>query len=117
MVIGEEAKLRETQLEAFLVEDSHDDRFAVDRREDRDAQVDVAAAGAGLDASVLRDTLLGERDFRHELEAGDNRRLEALGRPFHLLQHAVDAETDAETFLERLEVDVRRLATDGVDDE
>ena len=29
----------------------------------------------------------------------------------------VDAETDAETLFERLEVDVRRLATDGVDDE
>jgi hypothetical protein len=117
LVVGEEAQLRQAQLQALLVEDSHDDRFAVDGGEDRDTQVDVASAGAGLDASVLRDALLGEGDLGHELEARDDRRLQALGRPLHLLQHAVDAEAHAETLLQRLEVDVRGLAADGVDDE
>jgi len=53
LVVREEPELGQAQLEALLVEDSHDDGFAVDGRQDRNAQVDVAAAGAGLDAPVL----------------------------------------------------------------
>ena len=44
----------------------------------------------------------------HDLEAADDGRLQLLGRVLHLLEHAVDAETHAEAFFQRFQVDVAR---------
>ena len=81
-----------------LVEETHDDAFAVDHRDDRDADVDLAAVDAHLDAAVLRQALLGDVEPGHDLEAADDGRLEAvdLRRQGLRLQHAVDAVADAQ---------------------
>ncbi len=101
---------------------THDDAFAVNHRDDRDADVDLAALDAHLDAAVLRQALLGDVEPRHDLDAADDRRLEAIDlRRQHLrLQHAVDAVADAERFFLGLDVNVAgalvgRLDQDLVD--
>jgi hypothetical protein len=62
-----------------------------------------------LNASVLREALFCDAHRSgHDLEPADDRRLQFLRRRLHLVEHAIDPETDPETFLERLEVDVAR---------
>jgi hypothetical protein len=61
-------------------------------------------------------TALGDVEVRHDLEPRDDRRLEPLGRGEHLVQHAVDAEPDAEDLLVGLPVDVGGALADRVDE-
>ena len=69
------------------------------------------------DAAVLRDAALGDVDVGHDLEAADHAGLDAARRAHHLVQHAVDAEPDAQVVLGRLDVDVGRAVADGLGDE
>ena len=71
------ADLAQVELHRALVEDTHDDAFAVDHRDDRHADVDLAALHLQLDAAVLRQALLGDVQPRHDLQAADDRRLES----------------------------------------
>ena len=84
-----------------------------------DADVDVLAAEADADAAVHREALLGDVEVGHDLDAGDDRALEAvqLRRHVHLVQHAVDAVADAQLRLLRLDVDVRRALAIGLGDD
>ena len=96
----------------LLVEQAQHDAFAVAGRDRRDADVDRAAGDAQRDAAVLRQALLGDVEPRHDLDARDDqRRHRALGLQ-HLAQHAVDAEADHESVLERLDVDVGGVLLD-----
>ena len=54
-----------------LVEQTHDDRLALDRRQRRDADVEHAAGGGSVqrDAAVLRLTALGDVELREHLQA------------------------------------------------
>ena len=52
-----------------------------------------------------------------DLEAADDGGLQALGRALHLVQHAVNAVPDAETLVQRLEVNVRGADPEGLHDE
>ena len=67
--IGIEAKLREVELDPRPVEDAHYDTFPIDRRDRRDAKVDVDAAHWDLDPPVLRHATLSNVELRHDLEA------------------------------------------------
>ena len=71
-VVGE-AELREVERDAALVEDPQHDALAVHRRHGRDAQVDLLALHAQLDAAVLRQPALGDVEVRHDLDARDHR--------------------------------------------
>ena len=106
LVVRHEPELGQAERKVLLVEDTHDDRFAVAGRDGRDAQVQLAALHLDLDAAVLRDAALGKLHVGHELEALQDCALEAARRGFLLAQHAVDAVADAEARLHRLEVDV-----------
>jgi hypothetical protein len=57
---------------------------------------------------------LGDVDVGHDLEPGDHTGLDAAGRAHHLVQHAVDAEPDAQVGLVRLHVDVGGAIADGL---
>src|SRR5690349_11373630 len=98
----------ETQERLAAIENTKHDRFAVNHRNDRNAKVDFAPGDAKTNASVLRDALFSDVQVRKNLDAADNRRviLAKLGRHRRLDQHAVDAITDAELILERLDVHV-----------
>jgi hypothetical protein len=99
-----------------LAQETHDDRLAVQHRDDGDADVDLGIVDADLDAAVLRQALFGDVQVAEDFDAGHDRRLEALdlGRHRHLLQHAVDAVPDAQFVLERFEVDVGGAQLDRI---
>ena len=77
-----------------------------------DAQVDLAAAVHDRHAAVLRLAALGDVDVAHDLEAGDDAVLDALGRALHRVQHPVDAVPHPHVVLGRLDVDVGRVVLD-----
>ena len=101
-----------------LVENTHDDAFAVAGRDGGDAQIDRFLAHLDLDAAVLREPLLGDgHRAGHDLQTADDGRLQFLRRILHLVQNAVDAEADAKAFLERLEMNVARAHVVGLEQE
>src|SRR5205823_11990395 len=99
----------------------HDDLLAVHRRQGGHAEVDGLAADHTRHASVLRNAALGDVEVGHDLQAGDQPRLDVLRRPHHLVEHAVDAVADPDVDLGGLDVDVggpvgNRLADQEVDE-
>src|SRR5207249_3281697 len=65
-------------------------------------------------SAVLGQAALGDVEAGHDLHARGESGLQALGRRHDLVQHAIDAEADAEDLLVWLEVDVGGAASDGV---
>ena len=61
--------------------------------------------------------MLGDGHIGLDLEAADNGGLEAFGRRFHLVQHAIDAVADAKSLRQRLEMNIRGAHFEGLDDE
>jgi hypothetical protein len=109
-----EAQLGHVELERFLVEDAEHGLLAEDRGQDRHAEVDLLASVPQLDPSVLRQPPLGDVQVGHDLETGDDRGLQALGRRQHLLEHAVHPKADAQLLLVGLPVQVGGTTPDGV---
>ena len=108
-----EPQLVELLADRLLVEDTDDGVLAVHARHHRDAEVDALAAHAHLEAAVLRHALLGDVELRHDLDAGDDRAVEALvDRPHRRLQHAVDPVLHVHRIVLRLDVDVAGPALD-----
>src|SRR5439155_15174716 len=97
----------------------HHDAFAVNHRDDGDADVDFAAVDSHLDPAVLRQTLFGDVEPGHNLEAADDRRLKGMdlrGQALRL-QDAVDAVPDAQAVFRRLDVNVTRPLIGGLDED
>ena len=107
-----EAELRHVEHQLVFVEQTHDDLFAEQRRQTRDAEVDLfglpVVGEADLDASVLREPLLGDVELRHDLQPRRDRVAELHRRRHDVVQDAVDAEAHAEFLLVRLDVNVAR---------
>ena len=116
-VSSSEAELLEVERDAALVEDPHHDRFAVHGGHRGHAQVDLLALHAQPDAAVLRQPALGDVEVRHDLDARDHGRGQALRRRLDVVQHAVDAIADGEAVLERLDMDVGRAHLERVGDD
>src|SRR5581483_5682992 len=115
--VRREAERVQVHDDARAVEDTEDDALAVERRQRGDAEVDLLAHQAELDAAVLRQATLGDVELRHDLDARDDRRLEPARRALDVVQDPVDAVADLELVLERLDVDVRRALLDRAVDE
>ena len=85
-------RLRKAALQRLLVEDADDGVLAVDRRHDRDAEVDRAALHAQAEAAVLGHALLRDVQLGHDLDAADDRLVVALVERLQRgVEHAVDA--------------------------
>ena len=110
-----EAELGHVELQRLFVEDAEHRLLAEDRRQDRDAEVDLLGAVAQLDAAVLRQPALRDIEVGHDLQPRDHRRLHPLRGRHHLVHHAVDAEPDAEILLVGLPVQVGCPAPDRVE--
>ena len=104
-----ESELRQRRRLLRLVEQTHDDRLALDGRQHRDTDVEQTAGGRRVqrDAAVLRLSPLRDVELRENLQARGHAGGHPLRDALHLLQHAVDAEPDDERVLLRDEVDVR----------
>src|SRR3954451_1628681 len=106
-----------------LVEQTHDDGLALDRRQGRDTDVEQAPGRGRVerDPAVLRLAALGDVELREDLQAGCDPGDHALRDPLDLVQDAVDAEPHGKGVFLRLEVDVAgavlgRLEDDRVDE-
>src|SRR5262249_37170033 len=101
VAVLEHADVGEGEDHASLVEQTHDDALAVGHRDDGHANINLAVLYAHLDASVLRQPLLGDVQVGHDLQTADDGRLEAvdLRRQRLDLEQAVDAVADAQAAL------------------
>src|SRR5437016_4370444 len=80
-------------------------------------KIDQFAADLRLDTSILRNSMLRDGHIRLNLEPADDRGLQAFGWRLDLVKHAVDAVTDAESFGQRLEMNIRGPHFESLDDE
>ncbi len=115
--VGAHADAAQRKVHAVLVQDAHHDAFAVQRGNDRDADVHLAAGRLELDAAVLGHALLGDVQPGHDLQPADDRRMEAvdLRRGRLRVQHAVDAIAYPYAAGLRFEMDVAGTGFDRLD--
>ena len=85
-------------------------------RNHRDPDVHLGVVEPDSDAAVLRQAFFGDVEMAQDFDARHDGRLETLELCGHgnVLQHAVNAVTDAKLVLERFEMNVRRAQLDGV---
>ena len=102
----------------LLVQDPDDRVLAVDRGHDRDAEVDRLVLDLQPEAAVLGDAALGDVEFGHDLDPGDDRRLELLVDRLHgLAEDAVDPVLDPDPLVLGLDMDVAGPFLDGGEDD
>ncbi len=104
-VLGETQR-REIEHYRLAIEDTHHHRFAEAGRHGGDAQVQLLALHAQLNAAVLRQAALGDVELGHDLHAADHRGGGTGRRRFHFVQHAIDAVAHFQAILERLDMHV-----------
>src|SRR5262245_22800178 len=116
-MVARHAHVGEVENHAPLVQETHDDAFTVNHRDDRHADIDLAVLHAHLDAAVLWQALLGDVEPGHDLDAADDRGLETGDCRVHFLrlQYAVHAVTDPQCLFFGLDVDVAGPFVGGVD--
>ncbi len=112
-----EAQRREVHRQRPAIEDAQHRAFAVNRRHQRDAEVDVLAAHRQADAPVLGDAAFGDVQPGHDLDARENGRRQGARRRFDLVKHAVDAVAHAKIALAGLDMDVGGARLDRAADE
>ena len=101
----------------LLVEDPDHRVLAVHGRHDRDPEIDGAARESDLEAAVLGDSFLRDIELRHDLDAADDGRVVPLVDRLHrLIEDTVDAVLDHHLAVLGLDMDVRRAALDGVEE-
>src|SRR5207253_1157421 len=108
-----EAQLLDGHLNVGLVQDPHDDRLAVGRGQNADAQVVVPSLDVHFDSAVLRPAFLGDVESRHDLQTGQDRGQQPPRGTVALHQQTVDPVPDANPALERLDVNVAGAQAHG----
>ena len=79
-VLVEAQALQIVKIAGRAVEQTHDDAFAVKRRQSGNAEIHFAAQRFDLDAAVLRQAALGDIQPRHQLHARNNGGLQLARR-------------------------------------
>src|SRR5438094_787259 len=109
LIVAEEAEFGEAEEQTRFIEHPHDDAFAMVRGNGGNAQINRFLFDLHLNASVLRQTLFRDTHRAgHDFQPADDGGLQTLWWRLHFLQNTVDAKTDAELFIERLEMDITR---------
>src|SRR5438477_5724265 len=95
-------------------EQTQANRFAVHRRDGRNANVDLLIVRVQIHAAILRQTSFGDVHMRHHFQSRNNRGVKhaQLWRHRHFVQNSVDAVTNADVVLERLDVNIGRTLGD-----
>ncbi len=116
--LGFKSELGHVQPEVFLVQQAHDDFFAVQGRDGGNAEVEFLFLAFGLvldhDAAVLRQALFRDVQFRHNFHTAGDRVFQFQRRIHHGLQLAVNAEPHAHFRFIRLDVNIARAALDRI---
>ena len=113
LIIGKKSEFRQSEDKTGLVENTHTNRLTVIGRNGGDAQIDGGASirRAQLNAPILRQAPFRDAHVRHDLETADDGGLKFLGRIGHHLQDTVDAIAQAQTFFQRLDMNIARTQT------
>src|SRR5580692_3355347 len=93
----------------FFIEYAQHGIFAVNRRHNRNAEVDgpLGAAIAHAETSVLRNPAFGNIQLAHHLDTRNDGRVVFLGNGRHgLREHAVNAELDAHRIIASFDVNI-----------
>ena len=106
-------RLGSVQSSRLFVEQPQHDPFAVARRHGRHPYVHLPAADAKPDPPILGNAFFGDVEFRHDLDAGNQKRRQFALGPHDLPHHAVDAKTHDQVLLEGFDVDVGSVLPDG----
>ena len=115
-LIREKAELGHIKLKVALVEKSKNDLFAENNRADRDSEVHILVfTELDLDTSVLRDSLFCDIKVRHDFESGDDSIHHFARRMEYIVKDTIHSETDTETDLVGLDVDIRCLLFDCIE--
>jgi hypothetical protein len=86
----------------------------MDTRHDRHAEVDRLAGHPHFEPAVLRNSLLGDVELGHHLDARDDRAMKLLGyRPHRRLKHPIDAVLDVHGVVAGLDVDITGAPLNG----
>ena len=92
----------------LFVEHTENRVFAVNRRHDRNAEVDGAPVVFHPEASVLGHAALGNVEFAHDLDARNYRGMVLFANGWHgLREHAVDTKLDDHRIIAGLDVNIR----------
>jgi len=113
---GVHAQLAHTPQGCVLPQQAQHHRLAVQHRNDRHPDIHFTLINPDFDPAILRQTFFRDVQVAQNFDAGHDGRLKPLDlrRDRHVLQHAVNAVTNAQLVLERLEVDIRGAQLDGV---
>src|SRR5712691_2957319 len=103
--------VRQVEDHAPFIQEAQHNPFAEEHRDDRDTHVDLAAGDPQLDAAVLRQTLFGDIQPRHDLQPRDNRFVERMNLGRHRLhaEQTIHAVANHQPFFLRLDVDIAGL--------
>src|SRR6266404_6095899 len=116
--LGFKSELGHVQPEVFLIQQAHDDLFAVQGRDGRNAEVEFLFLAFSLvldhDAAVLRQALFRDVQFGHDLQAAGDGILQAQGRGHHGGELSVNAEAHAHFEFVRLNVNIARATLHGI---
>src|SRR5437773_1002489 len=118
LIVAEETELGQAEEQTRFIEHAHDNAFAMVRGNGGNAQINRFLFDLHLNASVLRQTLFRDTHRAgHDFQPADDGGLQTLWWRLHFLQNTVDAKTDAELFIERLEMDITRAKLVRFDDQ
>ena len=109
-------------VDLFFVENTNDRVFAVNRRHDRNTEVDVASFVTNAETAVLRHATLGDVELRHDLDTRDQRLvISEIDRIDFRVERAVDSILDLHFRVASLDVNIgsarlHRVVDDRVDE-
>src|SRR5712692_9332847 len=112
-----ECELAELFAHRLFVEHAEHGIFAVDRRHDRNVEVDGALVVLYAETAVLGHAALGNVELAHDLDTGNDRGVMLLPDGRHgMREHAVNAELDDHRVVPSLDVDVAGPPLKGGED-
>src|SRR3984957_15522119 len=114
-------ELAQIEFAGLFVEQTQHDAFTVPCGNRRDAHIDGTPGNLQPDAAVLWQSFFGDVQTRHDLDARHDGIGDRFLRTQYFTQHAIDAEANDQTILERFDVDVagaffHRFGENGVDE-
>ena len=113
-----ETQRSEFLADRFLVENTDDRVFAMNRGHDRYTKVNRSPFVSRLEAAVLRDAPLGNVELRHDFDSRNDRRMVLLRDRRHgFAQRPVDAVLHADFGVSRFDVDVTGAALERGEDD
>ena len=110
---GENPSFSIDEQPAILRQDTDDRGFAVLRRHDRDANIDIRAPDPQPRRAVLRQATLGDVEAGDNLDARDHGLRQHAGRRRDRPQQAVDAHPDHQPGVKGLDMNVTGAQFDG----